>query len=1177
MLPRQQQPPPSSDSTSPLPTPLSSSSNGSKTVTPSNSADRPRIHSPSPSANYIGQSASASSSLYDLNSPNDVPSHAAQAIDFLKGQRTGPYSARKFGHLATDSGSSIVQDQGEADVNSRASDPSVDSQTLAAPSYRRGWQYSRDDIPSPSTQGYTIPESAPPTMPTSTSDTSLFPPESTSTVSPSRSVTPTPHNLRTPSAPDDQSKPRHQHVNHPQTPSGSLLPTIPSDEEPTGSSSSAYTITPRYVPRSSQAEASTSLSSSPESPRREAPPQSSLALQPALGMANSEDSAKPSRQTPSFLALHGRNNSHSYGQAIGHASPPSAKRRLLKSKKSLPDMRSEGATIAGAPERSMPLPEASPHGMTRDLSSQSGSAWSTSMNSSHESSGAPSVTAAAASYTPTHSSRPNLQHAATVDGSSSAGTGLPLLPALDVDVQSARKSSAPAATRTDSASMPQTLTQIHESPAQVLEQRRADVIGQKGLTSIDAPLSRPAMPQSQSATPLARAPSRRRKALLGAAGLSDDEGGGPGIAPVPRAARALDTATNSQEFQRDSYFKRFSTFHSLLAAPDVATAIAPPVLKTVDATRGVLFALSQIYTALKQYTVFARDERVAAQLGRVLDVAAGTLASLIDALDRFDALSLRGQVDSQVTASVLDTSRDSIVIFRKVISVVQLQLKPLQASADVRYTRGLILMLYGAMTEVSQSWREICESRKGVEEDESSGHAAGLVGPSAAMSAFPAAAGAANNGGPPLPSIAESTSPVMSLRNRHLDASEGSMNGLSSSVEVDEDNQSLSTPSRARPQRKRHAGSFSAQDVRSGSLMPAAPLAAAPPPLPQDAMTDYRGPPATRRPLGRRVATDMGPISHAQQQHQQQQQQSGGTMQNPGGFGLGDPSTPVRPLGLQQNRSISNPHLASGSNVQGDGSYAAAHRAGRSRPIIDHHLLSLVQQVTSTASGVWVALLEHLSARGVRGQQASYASMSLSGVGSPEGTPTLAANRVTGKASEAARSATLSPPLQQGSGFGDEKQRPLSPFSSTSAGTHGAGGASRKLVDLREQCLSTAELTRRLQHTWEKVQDEVENNKESPTDDHQHHQQQQQQQQHSRELVVNPSDARRLLDESIAFARGVTALLMSVKSLSITHESLTAPELKRALGALAQGCTNLSVHLHFCAPTTTTISAPMRG
>jgi hypothetical protein len=45
--------------------------------------------------------------------------------------------------------------------------------------------------------------------------------------------------------------------------------------------------------------------------------------------------------------------------------------------------------------------------------------------------------------------------------------------------------------------------------------------------------------------------------------------------------------------------------------------------------------------------------------------------------------------------------------FTKVVGVLQIHLKVLAGADDVRYSQTLLLMLYGSMTEISNSWQSM--------------------------------------------------------------------------------------------------------------------------------------------------------------------------------------------------------------------------------------------------------------------------------------------------------------------------------------------------------------------------------------------------------------------------------------------------------------------------------------
>lgn len=152
--------------------------------------------------------------------------------------------------------------------------------------------------------------------------------------------------------------------------------------------------------------------------------------------------------------------------------------------------------------------------------------------------------------------------------------------------------------------------------------------------------------------------------------------------------------------ERTRYFRRLSALPS--APPNVA-ATPKPVLKFVDATRGILFALSQIYSALTQHTAVSTDERLVAHFQRVLGIAAKSMSALISALDRFDAATQAGAPDAGVIRAVLDSCNVSVRTFRRVISMLHMQLPQLEHSVNVRFSRTLLLLLCGSMAELRNS------------------------------------------------------------------------------------------------------------------------------------------------------------------------------------------------------------------------------------------------------------------------------------------------------------------------------------------------------------------------------------------------------------------------------------------------------------------------------------------
>ena len=165
------------------------------------------------------------------------------------------------------------------------------------------------------------------------------------------------------------------------------------------------------------------------------------------------------------------------------------------------------------------------------------------------------------------------------------------------------------------------------------------------------------------------------------------------------------------DVERNSYFRRLST----LPQSTICKSVPRSLLILVDAARGILFAVSQVYQTLQHYTVYAIDERLSAVLLKVLDPASNYMLSLINALDRFDATSRRSVPSPTVCRAVVESCRDTVSVFGKAMGVLTLQLKVLATRDDIRYTRQLLLELYGATAEISNSWQSILPHMEEIE------------------------------------------------------------------------------------------------------------------------------------------------------------------------------------------------------------------------------------------------------------------------------------------------------------------------------------------------------------------------------------------------------------------------------------------------------------------------------
>jgi hypothetical protein len=268
------------------------------------------------------------------------------------------------------------------------------------------------------------------------------------------------------------------------------------------------------------------------------------------------------------------------------------------------------------------------------------------------------------------------------------------------------------------------------------EPLRVNVLAKKSLPDLRPPAKLRILEDSGRFPPLAESPvlsdftSYARRVDVNLSGIpspvsnrqdSADSDASFGIARPPKyfgkepsvsiSPTNMDRPAPPMDNERNSYFRRYSTIQ-----PSSLQKIIPePLLHIIDAVRGILFAVSQIYQALQHYTVFAIDDRLSSVLLKVLDPASAYMAQLINALDRFDSMSRRSTPTPAVCRTVIECCRDNVAAFGKAVGVLSLQLKVLASRDDDRYTRQMLLVLYGASAEISNAWQSIVPNMRAVE------------------------------------------------------------------------------------------------------------------------------------------------------------------------------------------------------------------------------------------------------------------------------------------------------------------------------------------------------------------------------------------------------------------------------------------------------------------------------
>ena len=295
--------------------------------------------------------------------------------------------------------------------------------------------------------------------------------------------------------------------------------------------------------------------------------------------------------------------------------------------------------------------------------------------------------------------------------------------------------------------------------------------------------------------------------------------------------------------KRNAYFRRLSALTPL----NLSKTIPEDLLALVDAVRGILFGVSQIYQTLQHYTVYAIDERLSAVLMKVLDPASVYMTQLITALDRFDTMSRRTVPSPSVCRAVVESCRDNVTVFGKAVGVLALQLKVLATHDDVRYTRQMLLTLYGAMAEIATSWQAMASRIEAVRPMLWEGRPPPVGKGYAAQSQV---SRVANAHGSDL-SRSPISAPAHGAASFNLPLDHPRLRSNMPPPTADENKARMS---------RRHAGSFSSKDVEKGRWIPSNDIV---PSLTAGVLTGAAPPTPVPRPQRRMAITPVSAPGHS--------------------------------------------------------------------------------------------------------------------------------------------------------------------------------------------------------------------------------------------------------------------------------------------------------------------------
>ena len=146
----------------------------------------------------------------------------------------------------------------------------------------------------------------------------------------------------------------------------------------------------------------------------------------------------------------------------------------------------------------------------------------------------------------------------------------------------------------------------------------------------------------------------------------------------------------SQDF--GAYFRRLSIMPA-------SVRVSLSAIKVVEASRGILFSLSQVQQATQQYVGLCGDVQLSRKINRVLYNAKTHVGNLVDALEAHEAKGEGADV-----LPVIEACNACVGAFKHVIDFLLQHMADLADRADVRLTRTFLLLIYGAAVELHNSW-----------------------------------------------------------------------------------------------------------------------------------------------------------------------------------------------------------------------------------------------------------------------------------------------------------------------------------------------------------------------------------------------------------------------------------------------------------------------------------------
>ncbi|KAK6336045.1 RAM signaling network component [Orbilia blumenaviensis] len=121
----------------------------------------------------------------------------------------------------------------------------------------------------------------------------------------------------------------------------------------------------------------------------------------------------------------------------------------------------------------------------------------------------------------------------------------------------------------------------------------------------------------------------------------------------------------------------------------------------VETARSILYSIYKVQPAIDSYVglIKERNRLTTTGIDRVLPTANLNISSLIQSLDIYDAKNGQNSLDG-----LLNASHTTILTFKHVLNQLQNVIYSAANQIEVRYTRTILLAIFGSLVELQQAW-----------------------------------------------------------------------------------------------------------------------------------------------------------------------------------------------------------------------------------------------------------------------------------------------------------------------------------------------------------------------------------------------------------------------------------------------------------------------------------------